>query len=145
MDKQTLRSVLKEAQIEKTADGVTAVFGAVVLGILERVLDGPPEQTHERCVREREETLRVMRECGWKGDVADPQITDGDVTHLEACEKQPFAPLGWLYTNVFEGLRERGLVHLSQTGYALTPDGHAALLWARAKRENPNGTTEPAQ
>jgi hypothetical protein len=49
------------------ADQVTLAAGAVALGILERVLDGPPEQTHERCVREREETLRVMRECGWKG------------------------------------------------------------------------------
>jgi hypothetical protein len=77
--------------------------------------------------------------------VADPQITDGDLAYLEACEKQPFAPLGWLYTGVFEALRDRGLVHLSQTGYTLTPDGRAALLWARAKRGGQDGTPEPAQ
>jgi hypothetical protein len=76
--------------------------------------------------------------------VGDPQITDNDVAYLEACEKQPFAPIGWLYTNVYEALLCRGLVYLSQAGYAPTPDGRAALLWARAKRGE-NGTAEPAQ
>jgi hypothetical protein len=52
---------------KKLSDTVTLVAGAVVLGILERVLDGPPEGTHDRAVRERAETLKVMRECGWKG------------------------------------------------------------------------------
>jgi hypothetical protein len=59
--------------------------------------------------------------------VADPQITDNDVIYLGACEKQPFYPIGWLYTNVFESLRDRGLVFLDARGYSPTAAGRDVL------------------
>jgi hypothetical protein len=60
-------SILKEKELKRASDSVVLIVGASVLGILDRVLDGPAEQTHARCVQEREDTLRVLRECGWKG------------------------------------------------------------------------------
>ena len=45
-------------------------------------------------------------------------ISDGDVSHLECVEREPFFPIGWLYRGVFRDLLSRGLVsYMADKGF----------------------------
>lgn len=63
----------------------------------------------------------------------DAPISKADVQHLSCVETQPFAPMGWLYSGIFEDMYHRGLVYrVGNGGYAITTFGRGALIVARA-------------
>lgn len=68
-------------------------------------------------------------------------ITAIDVPYLEAVETEGFYPLGWLYGSVYESLRERGLVRLSDVGFVLTSAGKESL--AEFRMSGAAGCTGP--
>jgi hypothetical protein len=63
-----------------------------------------------------------------KNNTRTDTISDSDAQHLECVEHASFQPIGWLYTNVFEDLLERGLVTMTvSNGYIITDHGAEEL------------------
>jgi len=50
-----------------------------------------------------------------------------DLSYLEDVEHKAFAPVGWLYRGVYEGLARRGLVFERADGFRLTEFGREQL------------------
>lgn len=62
------------------------------------------------------------------------ELSDSDVTHLSVLEKGPFQPIGWLYSDVYCDLVDRGFAHHSINGFHLSPLGREALDQARQEK-----------
>ena len=48
--------------------------------------------------------------------MSDTSISEGDARHLECVEREPFHPIGWLYSSVFADLYSRRLVTITGSG-----------------------------
>jgi hypothetical protein len=79
-------------------------------------------------------------------NLKDAKIDEGDITHLEVLLNGEFSPLGWLYSNVYEHLKEKGLCVNSNSGYKLTRLGAEVLrkyeLSKEEKEENGRENSE---
>lgn len=70
-------------------------------------------------------------------DLKNSEITKDDINHLEVLLNGEFSPLGWLYSNVYEHLKEKGLCINSGHGYKLTRLGEEVLRkYKLSKEEN---------
>ena len=62
----TMKQVDANDLIGLVGDRLIWLIGSAVLGILDRALDGPPEEIRARCLKERADTFEQMKACGWK-------------------------------------------------------------------------------
>lgn len=65
----------------------------------------------------------------------DAEINESDITHLEVLLKKEFQPVGWLYTSIYESLKEKGLCVNSGCGYGLTQLGTEVLRKHKLSKE----------
>ena len=54
-------------------------------------------------------------------------LEPSDRKYLEVVREQPFVPIGWLYTQIYEDLRDRGLVVCRMGAYSLSEQGRQEL------------------
>ena len=107
-----------DCYIEVTEDGSVKIpTGVAPLNIVKAVIEA------------NERRDRILR---------DAKINDGDIAHLEVLLNGEFSPLGWLYSNVYEHLKEKGLCINSGHGYGLTRLG-AEVLRKHKSSEEENG------
>jgi hypothetical protein len=96
-----------DCYVEVTADGSVKIpTGVAPLDIVKAVIE----------VNERRDR-----------DLKSSEITEDDINYLKVLLKGEFSPLGWLYTNVYESLKGKGLCASSSSGYGLTRLGMEVL------------------
>ena len=76
-------------------------------------------------------------------NLKDVKIDDSDATHLSVLLESSFSPVGWLYTNIYESLKERGFCISSVFGYEITNLGREILgKYKLSKEENGRENSE---
>jgi len=63
-------------------------------------------------------------------------VKEEDLIYLKCIEHEPFTPIGWLYTSVYDGLTERGLAVRTGGSYFLSPLGRQELARLRHERND---------
>ncbi len=64
-------------------------------------------------------------------------VDEDDARYLKAIEHEPFVPIGWLYTSIYDRLTEAGLVIREGGSYFISPKGRADLTAFLAGRAKP--------
>jgi hypothetical protein len=71
-------------------------------------------------------------------------ISDSDAAYLSAIENTPFAPIGWLYESIFQGLFEKGLVTHNHGLYTISELGRKELQEYLALSPRPKPKPPPS-